>query len=165
MQEVLERRFSGRHLNWPKPDLILIDGGKGQLSSARSALEQKGVTVPAIGLAKRLEEVIIKRENGFEAVELGRDSHVTKLLQRIRDESHRFAVSYHSTLKTGRQTSSLLEDIPSVGPVTRKKLLKSFGSVKGIIQASRHDLQQVVGPKKAALISRYLQDHFNQGKP
>src|SRR5690606_13581128 len=130
-------------------------GGKGQLSSAHSVLTQKGVAVPAIGLAKRLEEIIIKRENGFEAVELGRDSHVTKLLQRIRDESHRIAVSYHSTLKTGRQTASLLDYIPPVGPPTRSKLLKSFGSVKGIIEASRHDLQQAVGPKKAVLISRY----------
>ena len=158
MREVISRRFSGRHLNWPQPDLILIDGGKGQLSSAMSALKAADQNIPAIGLAKRQEEIIIKREN-FEKLALKRDSNVIRLLQRIRDESHRFAVSYHSTLKTKRQTASLLEEIPTVGPASRKKLLKTFGSMHGVMQAREWELAKVVGQAKARLIKQYLRPY------
>ena len=93
----------------------------------------------------------------FKLIELGKDSHVTKLLQRIRDEAHRFAVSYHSTLKTKRQTESGLETLPSIGPATRKRLIKTFGSLRATSEASLEDLSKVVGPKKAVLIQNYLQ--------
>jgi excinuclease ABC subunit C len=79
-----------------------------------------------------------------------------KLLQRIRDESHRFAVSYHSVLKVKRQTVSVLDDVPTIGPATRKKLLKTFGSVRGIMQARDWELEKVVGTKKAAILKQYL---------
>ncbi len=78
------------------------------------------------------------------------------MLQRIRDESHRFAVSYHSTLKRKRQTASALDDIPTIGPETRKKLLKTFGSVRGITQARDWELDKIVGAKKAAILRQYL---------
>lgn len=156
MKEVLSRRFSGRHLNWEKPDLILIDGGKGQLSSALTILNEKSIAIPAIGLAKRREQIIVSKSDKLEAIELGLHSHVTKLLQRIRDESHRFALSYHSVLKTKRQTTSLLEDIPTIGPATRKKLFKTFGSLQGIRQARHQELESVIGKKKATILRQYL---------
>jgi excinuclease ABC subunit C len=81
---------------------------------------------------------------------------LVKLLQRIRDESHRFAVSYHSVLKAKRQTASLLDDIPTIGPETRKKLLKTFGSVRGVTQARDIELQKLVGEKKAIILRQYL---------
>jgi excinuclease ABC subunit C len=156
MREVISRRFSGRHLDWPKPDLLLIDGGKGQLSSAQSVLAEKDISIPSIGLAKREEQVILRNNDDFTTIDLDQNSHVIKLLQRIRDESHRFAVSYHSSLKRTRQTVSLLDEIPTVGPATRKKLLKAFGSLKGISQARQWELEKVVGPKKATIIKQYL---------
>ena len=160
MRETLSRRLSGRNLeSWPKPDLILIDGGKGQLSSALAVLEEKQISIPAIGLAKRRELIIQRTEEGFKEVELPKTSHVIKLLQRIRDESHRFAVSYHSTLKTKRQTASLLEEIPTIGPATRKKLIKTFGSLQGVMQARDWELEKVVGEKKAILLKQYLRRH------
>lgn len=171
MHEVISRRFSGKHLDWQKPDLLLIDGGKGQLSAAIQALEEKGVQIPAIGLAKRLEEIVIHKTasnvvlnaevypeafvtetEDFYIVLLPKDSHIVKLLQRIRDESHRFAVSYHTVLKRQRQTASELEDIPGIGPSTRKKLIQSFGSLRAVKQASRQQLVAVIGEAKTKLI-------------
>ncbi len=163
MREVMSRRFAGRNLErWPKPDLLLIDGGKGQLSSALTQLDEMGISIPAIGLAKRFETIIRaeKTDKGyeFEEILLPKTSHVVKLLQRIRDESHRFAVSYHSTLKTKRQTKSILEEIPGIGPTTRKKLLRKFGSVKGIKEANQAELADSIGQAKAKLVFSYLAD-------
>ena len=162
MREVITRRFSGNNLqSWPKPDLLLIDGGKGQLSSALQVLEEKGINIPAIGLAKRYERIIRRYNGEFQEIDLPKTSHVLKLLQRIRDESHRFAVSYHSTLKTKRQTASILEEIPTVGPETRKKLLKTFGSVRGISQARTMELEKLIGEKKAKIVKQYLRSYRN----
>jgi len=167
MHEVISRRFSGKHLDWPKPDLLLIDGGKGQLTAALQALKERGVQIPAIGLAKRLEEIVIHKDNSgvklnpksfknafvtenedFYIVLLPKDSHIVKLLQRIRDESHRFAVSYHTVLKRQRQTSSELDDIAGIGPVTRKRLIQSFGSLRAVKQADRAQIAAVIGESK-----------------
>jgi excinuclease ABC subunit C len=249
MHEVISRRFSGRHGDWPKPDLLLIDGGKGQLAAALDALEEKGVHIPAIGLAKRLEEIVVHKSRSgvvldsntlslvapsdpplsspmaagsgvpsyratqgfansavpdpqrggfnessaasgnqktlsrvpeglseqesflideargtanhylyitesedFYIILLPQDSHIVKLLQRIRDESHRFAVSYHTVLKRQRQTASELEEIPGIGPATRKKLIRSFGSLRAVRQASLQQIAAVIGEAKAKLI-------------
>jgi excinuclease ABC subunit C len=92
----------------------------------------------------------------FILVNLPHNTNLVKLLQRIRDESHRFAVSYHSVLKVKRQTASLLDDIPGVGPATRKQLLRAFGSMRGIAKASPTELKQVVGSRKASVIARYI---------
>ncbi len=174
MNETMARRFSGRHKDWPTPDLILIDGGKGQLSSALSALEEVGIAIPTIGLAKREEEIVVhksrsnvavnavyagawvKDSDDFIVINLKNDDHITKLLQRIRDESHRFAVSYHTHLKRTGQTKSVLDDIPSVGPKTRKKLLKEFGSVSAIQSATVSDIANLVGIIKAKTIKAHL---------
>jgi len=84
-------------------------------------------------------------------------SHVTKLFQRIRDESHRFAVSYHTVLKRAKQTASSLEDIPGVGPATRRKLIRSFGSLRALKETPTDKIAAVVGEAKAAIITRHLQ--------
>jgi excinuclease ABC subunit C len=183
MNEVLCRRLREENRKkWGLPDLILIDGGKGQLSAALKARDDAGLSkIPMIGLAKREEEIVMHKNlsiqgenadkvaeiaakngayiidsNDFLNIDLPAQSHVVKLLQRIRDESHRFAVSYHSTLKQKRQTVSILDDIPGVGPTTRKKLIRHFGSAKGVIAAETKELQDLLGPKKGTEISKYL---------
>lgn len=207
MHETMSRRFSGRHKDWPTPDLLLIDGGKGQLSSALKALEEQGVAIPAIGLAKREEEIVVHKTRShiavntdslkayakekspfnepavrtetvdqpgvrrvredqqpgisgdsedFLVITLPKSSHIIKLLQRIRDESHRFAVSYHTHLKRTGQVKSVLDDIPGVGPATRKKLLKAFGSVEGIKIASTSEVASCVGMVKAKAVKAHL---------
>jgi excinuclease ABC subunit C len=179
MNETLKRRLSERNRKaWGLPDLVLIDGGKGQLDAAIEARDDSGCArIPFIGLAKREEQIVIhKSKSGvrldesmlhqlggfatesedFILVNLPHNTNLVKLLQRIRDESHRFAVSYHSVLKVKRQTASLLDDIPGIGPATRKKLLRQFGSMRGIAQASEADLAAVLGTKKASLLKHYL---------
>lgn len=178
MREVMTRRFSEKNLlAWPKPDLLLIDGGKGQLSAALSVLDEKGITIPAIGLAKREEEIIRRTESvtpsdprqerqadgawvthtdKFEIILLPKDSHVLQLLQRVRDEAHRFAVTYQSVLRGKRQTKSLLDDIPGVGPATRKLLIKQFGSVRGVKAATAEELASAIGSAKAQVVIQYL---------
>jgi len=182
MREVMTRRLHEPNVKkWGMADLFLIDGGKGQLSSALSVLEQHNIARPAIGLAKQYEEIVIKKDwpfvrlnvdkvrelngviletDGFWMVNLPADSHIIKLLQRIRDESHRFAVSYHTVLKSKRQTSSMLDDIPTIGPSTRKKLLRAFGSYKGVEQARDFELIKIVGEKKASILKQYLRAHI-----
>ncbi|HET8708860.1 MAG TPA: excinuclease ABC subunit UvrC [Candidatus Saccharimonadales bacterium] len=187
MHETLGRRLSEKNIKaWGCPDLILIDGGKGQLDAAIRARDERGQSkIPFIGLAKREEQIVIKKRvtpesnEGFSNVMLNREAvtklggyctetedfilvnlphhaHVVKLLQRIRDESHRFAVSYHSTLKQKGQTVSLLDEIPGIGPSTRKKLIKSFGSLRGVRGASLDELADAVGPAKAKVLDKYL---------
>lgn len=181
MNEVIKRRLSDKNIkDWGKPDLFLIDGGKGQLGAAVAARNELGYETPMIGLAKKFEEIVIdkahsqvivneialKRLKGFRTdesddfvrLDLPDTSHIVKLLQRIRDESHRFAVSYHSVLKTNRQTTSILDDIPGIGQVTKRKLLRTFGSLKGVMQASESDLAAVLGQKTAHKIKKYLVD-------
>jgi excinuclease ABC subunit C len=176
MREVMERRFSSKNLQeWPKPDLLIIDGGKGQLGAALSVLERLNINVPAIGLAKREEEIIRRRPEttkidaghyqdeawitsnlDWEIILLPKDSHVLHLLQRIRDEAHRFAVTYQSVLRQKRQVKSRLDEIAGIGPVTKKRLLKEFGSVKGVKLASLDELTNIFGPSRAKIIFENL---------
>lgn len=172
MKETLQRRFSLRNRKWSHPDLIVIDGGKGQLDAALKITEDLKLHIPMVGLAKREEEIIIHKTRSFVSPQKGlpvsqesddyiallldKNSDIVKLLQRIRDEAHRFAVSYHTTLKRQGQTKSQLEDIPSIGPATRKKLIKHFGSLRSVTQASHQEIAQIVGDKKATLIKQTL---------
>lgn len=182
MNEAMLRRFSGRHLDWLTPDLLLIDGGKGQLDAALKGLEEKATHIPAVGLAKREEEIVVHKARSnvdvsalvqsrekqlelgvfvaetddFYVIRLPKDSHIVKLLQRIRDESHRFAVNYHTVLKRAGATKSALDEIPGIGPATRKKLLATFGSVRGVKQASEEQLAAVLGEAKARTVRSYL---------
>jgi excinuclease ABC subunit C len=182
MNETIKRRLSDKNLKqWGRPDLMLIDGGKGQLDAALKARDEMGQTsIPFIGLAKREEQIVVSLEKSgvlinatvlqklggfmtetedFALLNVPHSTNLVKLLQRIRDESHRFAVSYHSVLKVKRQTASLLDEIPTIGPETRKKLLKTFGSVRGVIQARDFELEKVVGTKKAVILRQYLRSY------
>jgi excinuclease ABC subunit C len=157
MREVMSRRFSETNIKkWGKPDLILIDGGKGQVSSAHGIIKELELSIPLIGLAKKYEEIIVPKDAEFETVLLPRSSDALKLLQRVRDESHRFAVSYHSTLKRGRQNVSILDSIPGIGDVYKKKLIRTFGSARGVQNASFEDLKSAVGEKRAQLIKQHM---------
>lgn len=179
MHEVITRRLSEKNVKqWGKPDLFLIDGGKGQLGAAIKARDELGHAIPMIGLAKKFEEIVVHKEKSnvnindaylvqlkgfrtdesddFVRLDLPDTSHLVKLLQRIRDESHRFAVSYHTVLKTARQTTSVLDDVPSIGPTTKKKLLRTFGSVKGVRAATDAELAAAVGASKATILRQYL---------
>jgi excinuclease ABC subunit C len=200
--ETLSRRTSEKNMKaWGMPDLILIDGGKGQLDAALRALEERGLKIPTISIAKREEELIIhpirsnisierllafikeptddiyvSRSGEYLTVNLhpgqmnasghsknlrgtstfSQYTDVTKLFQRIRDESHRFAVSYHTVLKRAKQTAGTLEEIPGIGPVTKRKLIRHFGSLRGIRAATEEELNAVVGTARAKIIQQYL---------
>lgn len=157
--EAVSRRFAETNVKkWGLPNLVLIDGGKGQLSAAIAARDQQGhKAIPVIGLAKRFEDLIVKKPSGeFEVCRLAPNSHLVKLLQRIRDESHRFATSYHNTLRRTRQTASLLDEIPGVGPVTRRQLIRHFGSARHVLNAPASELQKLLGIKTGAKLAHYL---------
>jgi len=159
MKEVLSRRFGpGQSSDWPLPDLILVDGGQPQLAGALSILDSAGSAIPAIGLAKRREEIIrrLPAPLGFESILLPPDSHILQLLQRVRDEAHRFAINYQTLLRGKRATASLLDSVPGVGPATRRLLIRRFGSVRGVREATVQELAQAVGPSKAAVIAEHL---------
>jgi len=179
MHETITRRLSEKNIKaWGKPSLFLIDGGKGQLDAAIRARDEMGQSsLRFIGLAKREEQIVIQKDKSnvaldtatmhklggfatetddFILINLPHSTNVVKLLQRIRDESHRFAVTYHSVLKVKHQTASVLDDIPTIGPATRKKLIKTFGSVRGVMQARDIELVHVLGEKKATILKQYL---------
>jgi excinuclease ABC subunit C len=149
MHEVVLRRY--RKLlesGGPFPDLILIDGGKGQLSSAYSALQELGLAnLVAAGIAKK-EELLFTRDLE-DAIALPRDSPSLLLIQRIRDEAHRFAVTFHRLSRTKRDLQSELDVISGIGPRRRKALLTAFGSLAGVRRATREELMTVVGAKCA----------------
>ncbi len=179
MNETIARRFSEKNIkSWGSPDLVVIDGGKGQLGAAIEARDSRSSTVPFIGLAKKQEQIAIKYNGsnvklnkeklaeleGYQTISddyllinLPHSSHIIKLLQRIRDESHRFAVSYHTVLKRAKQTSSVLDGIPGIGLVNKKKLLKKFGSVSGISGASDNEIEAIVGQARAKQIRMHLE--------
>jgi excinuclease ABC subunit C len=140
------------------PDLIMVDGGKGQLSAAIKALKKIGCPfIPIIGLAKKNEEIFIPGQN--QAIVLNRHSSALKLLQAIRDETHRFAIAYHRNLRNSRIEESLLDDIPGIGPERKKALLKGFGSLKKLRKATPEDIIEKVpgiGAKFAEIICRNL---------
>jgi len=150
MAEVVERRIS-RLLkeNRPLPDLILVDGGKGQLSAASEVLLKFGLkNQPVIGLAKKLEEVFIPGYS--DPQNIPKTSPALYLLQRIRDEAHRFAITFHRQRRKKRTLRSVLDDIPGIGEKRRNSLLKAFGSVEGVKKASISEIEAVAGVGKNA---------------
>jgi excinuclease ABC subunit C len=158
MREVIQRRYKRlQEDKKPFPSLILIDGGLGQLHAAYSALEEIGVTLqPLASIAKR-EEIIYVYGQENEPVVLDRRSPVLHLMQKIRDESHRFAVTYHRKRRQMRDRDSELLSIPGVGPRTRQRLIEHFGSVRGIKQAAPDALTAVVNAATAERIRNYFE--------
>lgn len=139
------------------PDLILIDGGKGQLNAAKEQLDQLGLGhIPIIGLAKEFEAIHLPGQS--EPLQLGLDHPALKLLQRIRDESHRVAHAYNAQLRLRRISESVLDEFPGIGPVRKAALLKHFGSLHRLRQASAEEIAQVpgFGPRLAAELRRFL---------
>jgi excinuclease ABC subunit C len=158
MEEVLRRRFTAYLADRKRPadergkfayppSLVVVDGGAGQLGRAISVLDELGIDIPAVGLAKRLEEVYVAGSTTPITIEKGRES--LYLLQRVRDEAHRFAVTYHRKLRTKRMVDSVLDEVAGIGPTRKKALVREFGSLKGIRAASRADLADVVPDRVA----------------
>ena len=199
MYETLCRRFSEKNIKaWGKPDLLIIDGGKPQLDAALKAQHDRGVNFPTIGIAKREEEIIVRRDDDsikvnaelladIDGVQLSTDgefyvvnlhigqrnlgshtknlrgeftispfSDTVKLIQRVRDEAHRFAVSYHSVLARKHQIAGALDDIPGVGAKTKHNLIQKFGSMRGVTNANESDIAAIVGAARARSIYRTL---------
>ena len=156
MKEVIKRRYTMiLKNNLILPDLILVDGGKGQLNAGFSVLKELGIEgIPIIGLAKKFEEIFIPNQK--EPIILPRNSNLLKIFQRVRDEAHRFAVNLHKKQREKRVRRSVLDDIKGVGPATRTKLLRHFGSVENIKKANLETLAQVVGKKLADTILNEL---------
>ncbi|MCA9822067.1 MAG: excinuclease ABC subunit UvrC [Dehalococcoidia bacterium] len=177
MQEVLRRRFrrAGKVRSqsvavdgevaelpeaddaWDLPDLVFIDGGKGQLSAAVEAMREIGVyDIPTVGLAKQHEELFVPGEPA--PVILPRGSDALYLVQRIRDEAHRFAITYHRQLRGKSQVSSALDNVPGIGPKRKKALLRKFGSVKAVREASVEEVAATVGFTEA--LAGRVKDHL-----
>jgi excinuclease ABC subunit C len=136
------------------PDLIVIDGGKGQLSSAQKALKKYGLKIPMISLAKKEEEIFAP--NLPQSIRLEHSNPVLHLIQHIRDESHRFAVTYHQKLRLKAVTSSVLDSIYGIGPEIKMKLLRHFGSPENIKIASQDEIAKIIGPKAAAKVKEAI---------
>jgi excinuclease ABC subunit C len=158
MREVIHRRYK-RLLEEkkPLPSLVLIDGGLGQLHAAADALAEIGVTLQPLASIAKKEEIIYVHGQEDDPVVLDRRSPVLHLVQKIRDESHRFAVTYHRKRRQMRDRETELDAIPGVGPRTRQRLVEHFGSVRGIKQAGHDALTAVVSPAVAAKIRRHFE--------
>lgn len=156
MKEVVTRRYrkvldEGLAL----PDLIVIDGGKGQVSAAMEGLRELGLEhLPLVGLAKRLEEIVFP--DGRENLLLPKSSSSLRLLQQLRDEAHRFAITYHRSLREKRTLQTELTNIPGVGPKGARKILETFGSVRGTAAASLEELQGKLGKKTGERVYEYF---------
>jgi excinuclease ABC subunit C len=156
MREVVARRYQ-RVLaqGGPFPDLVVVDGGKGQLTAAYEGLREVGLErLVAVGLAKE-EELIFTRHRD-EGIALPRESAALRLLQRIRDEAHRFAVTFHRQSRSKRDFRSVLDDIAGIGPRRRRQLLTTFGSLAGVRRASRAELAACIGEKAADAVLRHF---------
>ncbi|MHB2016463.1 MAG: helix-hairpin-helix domain-containing protein, partial [Candidatus Xenobia bacterium] len=162
MREVLTRRLSHREdsRKFPRlPDLLLVDGGKGQLGVAVDVVRELGLEgqVPIASLAK--EEELVFRPGRSDGIRLPMDSPALLLLRRIRDESHRFAITFHRTLRGKRLRRSLLDDAPGIGSVRKKALLRHFGSLGNLMDASPDAIAQVSGFSDA--LARRLHSHLH----
>ena len=159
MEEVIYRRYR-RMLDEEKqlPQLVVIDGGKGQLSSAVKSLEALGIRgkVTVIGIAKKLEEIYFPGDSV--PLYLDKNSITLKIIQHLRNEAHRFGINFHRGKRSSKMNSSVLDEIPGIGEKTKELLLKKFGSVKKLAEASPGDLEKVVGAKKAAILSAALKN-------
>lgn len=160
MRETIERRL--KHLNgWGRPDLIVLDGGVGQLGAVKDLLNQ--ANIPFVGRNKSGDHsrnaavvLVFPKDDSYKTELLTSNDHIAKLIARLDDEAHRFAISYHQTIRSKGQTKNIIEEIPGIGPVTRKKLLRHFGSVAGIRSADEAALAKLIGSAKAQLVKREI---------
>jgi excinuclease ABC subunit C len=171
LQEVLRRRLARARAEQEKldagepirpkwsilPDLILIDGGRGQLNASREVLFEYNVTVPAVALAKEQEELHLPDRP--DPLRLRPESEALRLVQRVRDEAHRFSNAAGRRLRERRIVFSVLEDIPGIGERRKRDLIRRFGSVRGVRAASPEALAEVLGPRLAQRVAAYLLDH------
>ena len=159
MREVINRRYS-RLMNEGAdlPQLLVVDGGKGQLNAAVEVLDQLGLrgTIAAIGIAKRLDEIFFPGDSV--PLYIDKNSETIRIIQRLRDEAHRFGITHHRNKRSKAQIHCQLDDIKGIGPKTRNALLKHFKSVKRIKEASLDEISQVVGTTKAQLVVTALQN-------
>jgi excinuclease ABC subunit C len=158
MREVVHRRYESllEEDEGKLPDLILIDGGRGQLSAAVAALDDLGLENQAVAAIAKKEEVLFVKGREDHPIELPRESAVLHLIQAMRDEAHRFAVSYHRRRREMRDLTSELDEIPGIGEVRKKVLLRAFGSLERVKQAKYEELAPYVGPRAAAQILEYF---------
>lgn len=163
LREVLARRLSKlgteEEERFPKPDLVIIDGGKGQLSSVKAIFDETGVTdIDLISLAKREEEIFTLGSR--ESVRLDKRDYCLQLLQRIRDEAHRFAITFFRNIHSKRSLTSVLAEIPGVGKIKRRALIEKFGTIDRIMRASTEELAQAegIGEMLAATIKKYFEE-------
>jgi excinuclease ABC subunit C len=155
MAEAVERRY--RRVvgeSGALPDLVLVDGGRGQLQAALTALDRVGVELPVVGLAKKEEEIWIPDRP--EPVRLSRKDPALQLIQRVRDEAHRFAITRHRSRRGKRMRATGLTEIPGVGPARARLLLRKFGSVKGLRGADPREIEAAVGPSTARRVAAFL---------
>ena len=160
MAEIVRRRYSGSlSKSLPLPDLILVDGGKGQLSTAVSVLFELRLTIPIIGLAKRHEEIFVPESQ--EPIVLLSASPVLHLMQHIRDEAHRFAITYHRNIRQRSSRKSLLDAVSGIGAVRKRRLLKYFGSLRALIEAPEEEVSRAgkIPQQLVSAIQQQLRQH------
>jgi excinuclease ABC subunit C len=158
LREIVHRRYESilEEEDERLPDLVLIDGGKGQLSAAVAALEDLGLENQAVAAIAKKEELLFVKGREDQPIALPKDSPILHLIQTMRDEAHRFAVSYHRKRRKMRDLTSELDDIPGIGEVRKMVLLRNFGSFEKVRQARYEDLAPFVGPKAASRILEYF---------
>ena len=160
MKEVLYRRYFKTIMNeMYKPDLIVMDGGALQVNTAKEILKELNLYIPIIGLAKddKHRTSYIINEN-LEKLEVPKDSKLFLFLTRIQDEVHRYAITYHRNIKAKGTLSSVLDSVPGIGDVRKKDLLKKYGSLKKMKEASIEELSDVVGKDVAVKLHKYLEE-------
>jgi excinuclease ABC subunit C len=157
MKEVLRRRLRRLVNNdprWPRPDLIIVDGGKPQLGAAVSILHELDLDIPVVGLAKREEEIFVPKRK--QSVRLERGTAALHLVQRMRDEAHRFAITFHRQVRSGRNRRSLLDEIVGIGPKRKKILIQRYGSLSAVADASQTELGKLIGSRAAKALLEQL---------
>ena len=160
MKEVIYRRYFKTIMNESyKPDLIVMDGGKLQISACKEVLDSLNLDIPIIGLVKdNKHRTSYIMNSNYEILDVDKDSKLFLFLTRIQDEVHRFAITYHRNIKAKGALSSVLDLIPGIGEVRKKELLKKFGSLKKMKEASLEDISKVIGKKEAEILQEYLKE-------
>jgi excinuclease ABC subunit C len=166
LEEIAERKAQGLPPEGGKfsemPDLILIDGGEGQLSFAQDAMHALGLNIPMFGLAERIDEIVLP--NDPDHIYLDRHSPALHAIQRLRDEAHRFGITHHRKLRAKKSVASRLEEIPGIGPKRRAAILKHFRTVEDLKNATAEEIAQVPGLPAKEAEAIYVHLHADEAK-